>query len=231
MMPVVSITASAGTGENPTAGAISIDFTPETTPILKSTQEWTPGDWYASDAAWTSDLGSPAGVGGTPVESTGGGDFFNSQYGFMFRSLVNMTKANIPSGNSLAIRLTSVSSNDLKAFNYGNTANCWDQVFDGTGSQVLWNAKMWHTYFTLPADSLAGNYSATFEVFIADSAFDPSPEKATGNVQYHPSALAAQKNTNFESAFLTYNWTVVPEPSAVILLGITLGSFTLRRRR
>lgn len=227
IMPKVSIAASAGTWTDPTAGTIKISLDSRTTPVLQSTQQWTPGDWYASDATWRNNLGSPAGVGGTPAESTGGGDLFNNQYGFMFMSMGNMMGANIPSGNALGIRLSSVSSSTLKAFNYGNFANRWDQVFDGTGSQVLWNATMWHTYFTLPANSPAGNYSATFEVFIASIPFNSS----TGFAQYDSAALTATKNTNFDSAFMTYNWTVVPEPSALILLGTALGSLTLRRRR
>jgi hypothetical protein len=226
IMPMVTITSTAGTGSNPTAGTINISFSPSSTPILKSTQEWVPGGWYDESAAWRADLGSAEGIGGTPVANAGSGDLFNNQYGFMFMSMGSMMMANVPTGNSLAIRLDSISSASLQSFNYGNAANRWDQVFDAVDSQVLWNGSMWHNYFTLPDDAPAGSYSATFEVFVANTGFSGS----TGFAQYDEAALTASKNTNFESAFVTYNFSVIPEPSSGILLGAGIASLLIRRR-
>ncbi len=226
-MPMVTITASSGMPSNPTAGTVNISFSPPTTPVLQSTQEWVPGGWYADTAAWRADLGSPNGVGGTPSANAGNGDLFNNQYGFMFMSMGNMMMADVPTGNSLAIRLDSISSASLQSFNYGNSANRWDQVFDGVNSQVLWNGSMWHNYFTLPATTPGGSYSATFEVFVANTPFTGT----TGFAQYDSAALTATKNTNFTSAFVTYNFNVVPEPSSGILLVTSMGALLIRRRR
>lgn len=229
-MPKVSIEATAFTGTEASAGQLKIDFSlPTVKPIFKSTQEWSPGNWYDNGAAWRDDLGSPDGVGGTPVGNAGGGGIFNSRYGFTFEGDGLSTAAYVPAGNSLAIRLNSVSSNSLQAFNYSSTANRWDTVLGATGSQVLWDGTMWHTYFVLPADAVAGTYTATYEIFLADLEFTkPSP---TGAVQYDITAQTASKNANFSSAFVTYEWTVVPEPSVGLLLGTMLGTLVLRRRR
>jgi hypothetical protein len=227
IMPMVTISASAGTGSNPTAGAVNISFNPTSIPVLRSTQDWSPGDWYEDTAAWKNDLGSPAGVGGTPVESAGSGALFNNQYGFMFMSMGNMMMAAVPTGNSLAIRLDSVSSTLMESFNYGNASNRWDQVFDGVNSQVLWNGSMWHNYFTLPSNAAPGDYSAVFEVFVANTPFTGT----TGFAQYDAAAFAATKNTNFTSAFVTYNWTVIPEPASGLLSLAGVGTLVLRRRR
>ena len=227
IMPMVTITATSGMADNPTGGTLNVSFNPTSTPILKSTEEWTPGNWYAETAAWRTDLGSAAGTGGTPLENSGNGDRFNNQYGFMFMSMNTMMAANVPVGNALAIRLESISSNSMKSFNYSTSANRWDQVFTGVGSQVLWTGNMWHNYFTLPAAAPAGNYTATFEIFMANSEFTGS----TGFAQYDAGALAATKNTNFSPALVTYNFTVVPEPASTLLLGVGATSLLIRRRR
>jgi hypothetical protein len=225
LMPMVTITATAGTNTDPTAGTVNV-MPPSGTPNLKSSQQWIPGSWYAEDAAWRADLSSPEGVGGTPGANAGNGSLFNNQYGFMF-STMSGTSGNIPVGNSLAIRLDSISSPQLKSFNYGNATNRWDQVFDGAGSQVLWSGSMWHNYFTMPASTPEGNYSATFEIFVAGTPFTGT----TGFAQYDSAALTAAKNSNFTSAFVTYNFNVIPEPSSSILLGLGMASLVIRRRR
>lgn len=214
-MPMITIT-DADDNMDPTTGTISISFNPGVTPILSTLEEWSPGSWFADSAGWRVDIGSPAGVGGTPVANAGNGDRFNNQYGLTFMANPMMGAANLPTGKSLGVKLTSISTSLLEAYNYVNSQNRWDQIFPAVGSQVLWNGSMWHSYFTLPTAALAGAYSATFEIFIANEAFTGG----TGFAQYDAAALNAAKDTNFAPATLNYNWTVVPEPSAVVLLGM-----------
>ncbi len=225
-MPMVTIADTSGNPSDPATGRIKINFNPGVTPILKSTEEWSPGSWYADTAAWRADLGSPSGVGGTPAANAGAGDLFNNRFGFMSMADGSEMMAYVPTGNSLAIRLDSFSSPLMESFNYSSSANRWDQVFGSAAAQVLWNGSMWHNYFTLPADAQAGNYSATFEIFLADTKFSGG----TGFAQYDADALAATRNTNFDSAFVTYNWVVVPEPSGVALLALATSCFILRRQ-
>lgn len=230
-MPLVTIQASAGTGENPTAGAIAIGFTPGSTPVLQSLEAWSPGDWFADTANWRPDIGSPAGVGGTPLANAGNGDLFNNQYGFMFMSMGMPMMANVPTGKSLGIKLTGISSASLTSFNYGNAANRWDEVFPSVGSQVLWNGTMWHNYFTLPASASAGTYTAEFQIFIANTEFTGT----TGFAQYDAAAAAALADPLFTPASVTYTWTVapVPEPSTIVIVSAASLAVipVLRRRR
>lgn len=228
IMPMVTITGADNLAE-PTTGAISIGFNPGSVPVLQTLEEWSPGNWFSSAAAWRPDLGSPDGIGGTPSASAGAGDRFNSQYGWSF-STMSGTRANIPTGKSLGIRLTSLSSTALKSFNYGSSQNRWDPVFPTTGSQVLWNGTMWHNYFTLPAAATPGTYTAEFEVFVANTPFTG----ATGSAQYDSTAAAATADAAFTPASIIYNWTVsaVPEPTTFALVAVgCLAAIPLLRRR
>lgn len=216
-MPMVRITG-ADNNMDPTTGTISISFNPDSTPILSTLEEWSPGSWFADTAGWRVDIGSPAGVGGTPIANAGNGDRFNNQYGFMFMADPMMGAAYVPTGKSLGIKLTAASTSLLESYNYVNAQNRWDQVFPTVGSQVLWSGSMWHNYFTLPSSAIAGAYSATFEIFIANTAFTGT----TGFAQYDATALSAVKDTNFTSATVNYSWTVVPEPSTFALFAAGL---------
>ncbi len=226
IMPMVTIVATSGPATNPTSGTINISFSPSSTPVLRPLTEWSPGSWFADTAAWRGDLSPVDGsVPGMPTVNAGDGALFNNQYGFMFMSMGTMMMAHVPAGNALAIKLDSITTTELKSFNYSNAANRWDQVFGTVGSQVLWNGSMWHNYFTLPAGAAAGSYTAVFEIFLASTPFTGT----TGFAQYDAAALSAVKNTNFTSAFVTYNFTVIPEPTAGMLLG--LGGLLLVWRR
>lgn len=220
IMPMISITGFDDLN-NPTFGTVSIMFMPPNTPVLRSLQEWSPGDWFAAGANWRPDIGSPAGVGGTPPENAGNGDLFNNQYGFMFTDMGGMrpsAEALNVNGMSMAIKLVSLSSPDLESYNYVNNQNLWDQVFPAEDSQVLWNGNMWHNFFTLPSSASAGTYTAEFEIFVADTPFTGT----TGWAQYDAAAASAVANPNFTSANLTYTFEVVPEPSTAALLGLAL---------
>lgn len=227
LMPMVSITATSGPASNPTAGTINVSFNPASVPVLRPLTEWSPGNWFAETASWRSDLSPVEGsVLEMPSANAGNGDLFNNQYGFMFMSNPMMGMANVPEGNSLAIRLDSINTLELQSFNYGNGDNRWDQVFDSVGSQVLWNGTMWHNYFTMPASAEPGTYTAVFEIFIASTPFTGT----TGYAQYDAAALDALKNTNFTSVFVTYDFVVIPEPSTVALL-LAAGLFAVWTRR
>ncbi len=229
IMPMVSITG-ADDKYNPTTGTISVNFNPATVPELASLQKWSPGSWFAETAAWRGDLGSPAGVGGTPPAYAGAGNLFNNQYGFMFMANPMMGTAYVPSGKSLGIRLTEVSSPLLQSFNCVNSVNLWDNVFAAVDAQVLWSGTMWHNYFTLPAGAVEGTYTATFEIFVANQAFT----SGTGYADYTAAALAATRNTNFAAATVKYTWAVAPEPAtnALLLAGalVALAARALLRR-
>jgi hypothetical protein len=232
IMPMVTIQDTSGNPTDPTAGNINVAFNPPSTPVLKPLTEWSPGDWFAAGAAWRASISPVLGsVPGMPPANAGNGDFFNNQYGFTFMSMGTPMMANVPSGKSLAIKLTSISTTQLQSFNYGNAANRWDQVFNTVGSQVLWNGSMWHNYFTMPNTTAPGNYTATFEIFIANTPFTGN----TGFAQYDTAALTATKDTNFTSAFVNYTWQVIPEPSSLGLAGMAIAAALVmvaqRRRR
>lgn len=230
LMPMVTITG-ADVPANPTSGTVAISFSPGSVPELRSLQDWSPGNWFAQSASWRPDIGSPQGAGGTPASNAGNGDLFNNQYGFMFMSNPGMGMAAVPAGKSLGIRLTAFSSGSMQSFNYGNASNRWDQVFPSVGTQVLWNGSMWHNYFTLPAATTSGTYTATFEVFVATTAFTGT----TGFAQYDAAAASAAADGNFAPATVNYTWTVapVPEPGTVALLAAAgiVGVVAVRRRR
>jgi hypothetical protein len=233
LMPMVSITG-ADSVSNPTSGTVSVMFSPGSVPELRSLEDWSPGDWFATTATWRGDLGSPTGVGGTPAANAGNGDLFNNQYGFTFSNAGGTrpsTAALTTAGKAMAIRLTSLSTPSLESFNYVNNQNRWDQVFAAVNDQVLWNGNMWHNYFTLPASAPAGTYTAEFEVFVANTPFTGT----TGWAQYDSAAAGATADSNFTPAALTYTWNVsaVPEPAAFGLLavGSLAGGAILRRRR
>lgn len=211
IMPEVFI-ANTDNPDNPTRGTIGISFEPGTVPVLAGLQDWWAGAWFDANAAWRGDIGSPAGVGGTPAGNAGRGDLFNCQYGFTFAADPGKGAAYIPAGKSLAIRLKSVSSPLLRSFNCDDYDNIWDQVLSTERPQVLWNGYMWHNYYTIPADAAPGTYTATYEIFIADAEFTGG----TGFADYSPTALAAAADTNFIPAALTYTWVVPAPPRASI---------------
>lgn len=223
IMPLVYIT-NADDPENPTRGTLAVGFDPHPSPVLEGLQYWWPGSWFVASAAWRADLGSPAGVGGTPSENAGRGDLFNSQYGFTFGAYPEEGWAYVPVGKSLGIRLKSRSSYFLRAFNYDDFENIWDEVTSPARPQVLWDGTMWHNYFTLPANAPPGIYTAEYEVFIANAEF----QGGTGFVDYSPSALAAVADPNFTPVTVTYTWVVPAPPVATISLasGQPVVSFT-----
>lgn len=210
IMPMIYI-IETDNPEDPTRGTLAVSFDPHPDPVLAALQDWSPGGWFDADAAWRADLGAPAGSGGTPPANAGRGDLFNCQYGLTFGADPAQGAAWVPAGKCLAIRLKLRSSPLLRAFNYDDYDNLWDEVLSPSRPQVLWNGTMWHNYFTLPANAPPGTYTADYEVFIADAVF---PEGA-GFVDYSPSALAAAADPNFLPVTVTYQWVVEGEPGPV----------------
>lgn len=233
IMPSIYIT-NADNLDNPTSGTLAVSFAPTNVPLLASLQTYSPGSWFATNAPWRSDLGSPEGVGGTPAANAGNGDLFSSRYGFNFtKVLFGVTNASVPAGQSLGLRLTSFSPL-LESYNYVNSGTnlVWDQIFPTTNSQVLWDGMMWHNFFTVPSNAPAGTYTAQFEVFIAEQAFDTNA--GTGRADYTLAALSALQDPDFTPATINYTWTVVPEPSTTALAALGLAAaalFAWRRRR
>ena len=231
VMPMVTITATSGPGTNPTAGTINVNFNHNHSLdpiILRPHQEWQPNTWFASTAAWRPFIGSPTGVGGTPAANAGAGGLYNNRYGFMFMSNGSMMMANVPTGHSLGLRLTSITSPNLKSYNYLNAPNIWDEVWTGgVGSHVLWNGSMWHNYYVMPAGTPPGTYFATYEVFMASTPFTGS----TGPAQYDAAALSALQNPNFTTATITYQFTVIPEPGTFVIGALLLVALLVWRKK
>ena len=223
IMPLVYIT-DTDDPENPTRGVLAAFFDPHPDPVLAGLQYWSSGNWFAEDAAWREDLGSPTGVGGTPAANAGRGELFNSQFGFTFTASPADGWAYVPLGKCLAIRIKSRSSSLLRAFNYDDFDNIWDEVLSPEQPQVLWDGSMWHNYFTLPAGAPPGIYTAVYEVFIANAEF----QGGTGFVDYSPAALAAAADPDFTPVSITYTWVVPAPPVATISLasGWPVVSFT-----
>lgn len=196
---------------------LSVIFTPPASaPVLNSLNTWSPGDTFSPDASWYGAL-DPVG---------GDGALFNNQYGFTFLG-------SIPSGSALGIRLVSVSSSELKFWNYVLGQNRFDQVLDAPNDQILWNGSTWNNYVTLPDTAADGYYTATFEIFIANANFTTG----TGFVDYSPGALSAVRDFNYDTATITYSWQVetgmIPEPVSALwmgLAGLCLGLAWRRRR-
>lgn len=162
------------------------------TPVLKPLTIWNPGDTFDPTDPWYGKL--------DPSQEA---RLFNSQYGF----LVDVGNSNtVPTGTSLGVRLIS-SSPGLSAYFYRGTtgSEAFDQVFTATHDYVLWSGAMWHPVFTA---STPGNYSATFEFFLADTA-------VVGSVDY---TTVASPNPGYATAQQTVNFSTVPEPGSGLLV-------------
>lgn len=181
-------------------------------PLLASLERWSMGNTFDPSAAWYARL-DPVG---------GAGDLFNNQYGFTFEGI-------IPGGTGVGIRLLSASPG-LQSWNYVRDQNRFDLIFSEVGDQVLWDRSMWHNYFTMPADTAPGIYSASFEIFITNTTFTGG----TGAADYSEAAINAIRNDDYGTVTITYTWEVVPEPSTYFLVAVglaLLGYVRFRRAR
>lgn len=175
--------------------------TPQLTPLAVSH----PGDSFDPADPWFSDL-----------DPSASGLAFSRRYGFLVETA---SSDPLPSGLGLGIRWISATAG-LHSYFYRNTtgSELMDPVFLASPSHpgvtpndsLLWNGNMWHPLFTAPAAD--GNYSATFEVFVADTA-------PASVVDYAVPAVAA---AGYDAARITLNFTAipVPEPGLLALLGL-----------
>jgi len=200
IMPVVRLSGNA----------LSLEFDTSRTPQLASLETWAPGDTFQPTAAWYPIL-DPVG---------GAGSLFNNEYGFTF-------SGSIPQGKALAISLLSVSSIEMKFYNYVNSQNRFDEIFSDVGDQLLWSGNMWHNYVTLPSSAAEGIYTASFEVYLVDGTFT----SGTGNADYTTLGQNAPRDLNYSSVTINYTWTVVPEPSTWMLIGLAGVLFFVLRRK
>lgn len=193
-------------------GGGGLTITPDArVPVMGTLQDWSPGSWFQAGDPWRPLLGSPEGVGGTPAMHAGSGALFNNQYGLT----MDQDSDFLPVGSSIAVRLVSASP-EIRAFN-GGSGSYWDEIWQNPGDQIVWNGSMWHNYFVIDPGAASGVYTAEFELFVVDYVFQPG----TGAADYSAGALAAQRNLNYTSDFLSYQWEVhaIPEPSSMLLLG------------
>lgn len=102
----------------------------------------------------------------------------------------------------------------MDAWNYVDGDTFFDEVFTGSGDQVLWDGVMWHNYFTLPSNAAPGTYTASFEIFVANAAFTGG----TGHADYTAGALAATRDTSYNTVTINYSWQAIPEPSIPFML-------------
>jgi len=183
--------------------------TPSPLPLLASLDHWSMGDTFHPTAAWHPKL--------DPTQENA---LFGSRYGFTAGGDF------LPAGTSLGIRLLSASAG-LQFWNYSSGDNRFDEVFTLARPQVLWDGSMWHDVVTLPNASAPGTYSASLEFFVADQDFT----SGTGAVDYGATALGAGDEPGDNSVPVNLSWTVVPEPTTAVLLGLSLAGLTIFSRR
>ncbi len=121
---------------------------------------WSPGDTLNPSDPWYNLL-DPVG---------GSGLYFSNRFGLT----MDPASEFLPDGTSIGVRLVS-STAGISFYNYRSGLSgtaLFDQVFFLDPAQendyVLWNGNMWHFYAVADAP---GTYSATFEIFLADAAF------------------------------------------------------------
>jgi hypothetical protein len=187
---------------------INVAFNELTSALTAAPEAGTPAIKPLS--AWKpGDTFAPSSPWYATLDPTQGAGFFNSQFG-----LVLFDSDPLPSGSQIMVGLVSETPG-LEVFQWKNTS---PQNFTGIlgtgGSATSWNwgsvaHGMTHPMFVMPAGS-SGSASATLSFTLAD-----------GTGLALPGYTATQATLNF---------TVVPEPSALLLSSLA-GLLVLRRRR
>ena len=130
---------------------------------------------------------------------------YNAQYGWMVEGLWAP-----PSGSFLWIEQISATAG-LMAYSGGTmmSPGTFDPIFGtaGSSSAIMWGGTMLHNWYAVTAP---GTYSATYRIYFGDI-----------------NGIAID---GYEADEVTLNWTTVPTPGAVAVLGL-LGAALRRRRR
>jgi hypothetical protein len=171
------------------------------TPLIQPLSGWKPGDSLDAASPWYSTLDPAQGAG-----------LFSSRFGLLIDAGATDP---LPIGAKIMVGWVSGTAG-LEAYRWRNTPA--PQLFEGImgtgGSSVSWDWSsvshgMMHPLFVMPAGS-SGSATATLSFTLVDSS----------NV-----ALAGYNPTQ-----ATLNFSVVPEPSALVL-SVGSGLLLLRRRR
>ncbi len=213
LMPYVTYDSATKTlSITPPSSSDLSSMTPNGTPVLATLDQWVPGATFANTSAAYYSLLDPVG---------GQGLAFSNQYGFT--AVSDLASTLDSAGLSLGIQL--VSSSAGLTF-YNSSGSVFDQVFNGSDDSVLWGGGMWHFYAATAETDIATTYSATFEIFVANTTI------GTKIGQVDESTVAGEA-TGYTSTTITLNWTTVPEPSTYTLFGIgaiVLGGAVWKRR-
>lgn len=188
----------------------SMEWDPSTDSVLMgSIGYWTDGDSFEPGTAYGDLL--------NPVSEGGQGNLFSSRYGFW------VDGTSLESGDYLVLRLASMPAGLV---GWNSLDSELESVFTQAGDYVLWNGDMWHTLFTISPDAAPGLYAATFEVLVGTATEPVTWAGAVGSASY-------TQNTDYNTLSITYNWKVVPEPSALALAGLAIlgGVVALRFRK
>lgn len=124
---------------------------------------------------------------------------YNRQYGW------NMDSASDPFPTGKAIWFEVISSTQgLKVYDRMSYA----PILEAPGARWLWSRSMAHNAYAV--EPQLGSFSATYQLYIGDPTTG-APDPAYSGTQ------------------VTLNWTSIPEPASVCVLG--MGGLLLRRRR
>lgn len=133
------------------------------------------------------------------------GTMYNAQYGWMVEGFWAP-----PSGASLWIEQLSATPG-LMVYSGGTMMNMgsFAPIFgtNGSSSRIQWNGTMLHNWYAATA---AGSYSATYRIYFGDANGVATP--------------------GYEAGQVTLDWTAVPTPGSLALLGMG-GLLAARRRR
>ncbi len=221
VMPVVTVT---NTSTN--TGAISVALTQNNLPMAPLREWYLPVAGGGKGYPYANDSFDPSSPWYSALDPSQQNLAFSTQFGFD----MDMTEASdpLPSGVVLAIRMVSATPG-LTGYVDEWSPDLFQPVFQNPGDTVIWGTlSMWHPVFT---SSTLGAVSATFEIFAA-SLTDTTSSVITSHVVDWTNDVTAV--SGYDSAFVTLNWNVVPEPSSAILLasaGATLAWWSRLRSK
>lgn len=200
VMPVVTYkNTSASTG------TLSIALTQNNLPMAPLREWYLPVAGGGMGYPYANDSFDPGAPWYSALDPSQQNLAFSTQFGFDANPLSDW----LPSGKALAIRMVSATPG-LTGYVDEVGPDLFQPVFQNAGDTVIWGTlSMWHPVFT---SSALGAVSATFEIFVAD----PMGVVDTNHVVDWTTDVTAVNG--YDSAFVTLNWNVVPEPSSAFLV-------------